>query len=270
MKIISFNINGLRARLHQLEAIIDRHQPDIIGLQETKVDDPQFPLSDLERFGYNISYFGQKAHYGVALLSKLPVVNVVKGFEAEEEAAQKRFIACEVMLGARSIWVCNGYFPQGESRGHPIKFPNKKLFYRNITDFVKAKLACDSSLVLMGDMNVALHESDIGIGEDNAKRWLRDGKCSFLPEEREWLQALLNVGLVDSYLKHTTDEKKLSWFDYRSRAFEAAPRRGLRIDLILVSENLIDATHSVGIDYDIRSMERPSDHCPLWWEMSGS
>lgn len=267
MKIISFNINGLRARLHQLSAIIETHRPDVIGLQETKVNDPDFPLAAIESLGYQVFFFGQKSHYGVALLFRVPMLQGMKGFVGESEEAQRRFVACEIEWQGRPLWVCNGYFPQGESRDHPLKFPHKKRFYEQVTNFVQEKIALGLPLVLMGDMNVAPEEKDVGIGQDNAVRWLRSGKCSFLPEERQWLQRLVDAGLQDSYRLHHKEAEGLSWFDYRSRGFEAEPRRGLRIDFILASNDLLPYSHSAGIDYDIRGMERPSDHCPIWWQM---
>ena len=114
MKIISFNINGLRARLHQLQAIIDKHQPDVIGLQEIKVHDEAFPLADVEAMGYHVEFHGQKAHYGVAIMSKQKPVKVEKGFPTDPEDAQRRMIMAtfEREDGAL-IKVMNGYFPQG-------------------------------------------------------------------------------------------------------------------------------------------------------------
>ena len=117
----------------------------------------------------------------------------------------------------------------------------------------------------MGDMNISHQDIDIGIGEDNRKRWLRTGKCSFLPEERVWLNELLEWGFKDTY-RHTHPEKAdlFSWFDYRSGGFEDNPKRGLRIDLILATHPLAERCKDVGIDYDIRGMEKSSDHCPIW------
>jgi len=117
----------------------------------------------------------------------------------------------------------------------------------------------------MGDMNVAPLELDIGIGADNAKRWLKSGKCSFLPEEREWLQDLLDWGLVDTYRhRFPQADNEFSWFDYRSRGFERDPKRGLRIDLLLATHTCADVCSDAGISYSIRGMEKPSDHCPIW------
>ena len=122
----------------------------------------------------------------------------------------------------------------------------------------------------MGDMNISHTDLDIGIGESNRKRWLKDGKCSFLPEEREWLDKLLGWGLVDTYrqINPNLEEEQYSWFDYRSKGFEREPKRGLRIDLILASTALAQHSVASGIDYDIRGMEKASDHCPIWTEFS--
>ncbi|MES9962042.1 MAG: exodeoxyribonuclease III, partial [Candidatus Sedimenticola sp. 20ELBAFRAG] len=107
----------------------------------------------------------------------------------------------------------------------------------------------------------------IGIGPDNAKRWLKTGKCSFLPEEREWLDTLGGWGLHDTFRSlHPEVDDRFSWFDYRSRAFDREPKRGLRIDLILATETLNSVCSDAGIAYDIRGMDKPSDHCPIWAE----
>jgi exodeoxyribonuclease-3 len=111
-------------------------------------------------------------------------------------------------------------------------------------------------------------DRDIGIGEDNAKRGLRTGKCSFLPEEREWLQRYIDWGLRDTYRElYPEVDDRFSWFDYRSRGFERDPKRGLRIDLVLATAPLCERCREAGIAYDIRAMERPSDHCPVWAEL---
>ncbi len=121
----------------------------------------------------------------------------------------------------------------------------------------------------MGDFNVAPNEKDIGIGENNAKRWLRDGKCAFLPEEIKMWNSIRDLGFVDSWRLQNPDEGSIySWFDYRSRMFDDNPKRGLRIDHILVSNELSSSIKSTGIDYKARSLEKPSDHCPIWLEIN--
>ena len=117
----------------------------------------------------------------------------------------------------------------------------------------------------MGDLNISPQDIDIGIGEENRKRWLRTGKCSFLPEEREWLTELASWGLKDTYREINPDNSDIfSWFDYRSRGFDDSPKRGLRIDQIWATGSLCNQLKEVGIDYKIRGMIKPSDHAPIW------
>lgn len=266
MKIVTFNINGIRARQHQLEALTTRHQPDIIGLQESKVADDAFPRQAIETLGYIPHYFGQKSHYGVALMSKQAPSAVTKGLPEDSQDAQRRLIMGRYALPDKGeLTVINGYFPQGENCDHPDKFPAKRKFYADLTAFLRARFTPDQNLIILGDMNVAPLDLDIGIGDDNAKRWLRTGKCCFLPEEREWLTTLTDWGLHDAYrLLHPQVDDQFSWFDYRSRGFDRDPKRGLRIDLMLITAPLRERLTEVGIDYHIRGMEKPSDHCPVW------
>ena len=266
-RFVCFNINGIRARQHQLEAVRDIIDPDVMGLQETKVHDEQFPLENVESLGYHVEYFGQKAHYGVALLSKIAPVFVQKGFPGEDNEAQKRFIHARYEFDGREIDVLNGYFPQGESQDHPTKFPMKHAYYAALMAYIDTLKAEGRSLVIMGDMNIAPEDIDIGIGEVNAKRWLKNRKTSFLPEERDWYAALMSRELTDTYRLHYPESTELySWFDYRSRGFDDDPKRGLRIDHILCTPDLVGQCVDAGISYELRSMEKPSDHAPIWTE----
>ena len=159
----------------------------------------------------------------------------------------------------------NGYFPQGESRDHPVKFPAKEKFYGDLLNFLTTSYTAEHNIILMGDMNISHQDCDIGIGEDNRKRWLRSGKCSFLPEERVWLNQLLEWGFKDTFRELNPDTSDLfSWFDYRSGGFDDNPKRGLRIDLILATHKLHESCVETGIDYTIRGLEKASDHCPIW------
>jgi exodeoxyribonuclease-3 len=269
MKIVSFNVNSVRQRMHQLQGVIDKHSPEFIGLQETKVQDHEFPLDAIAEMGYQTLFAGQKTHYGVALMSRSPCIDPCYGFPGDAEDAQKRFIGGEYQLDGKSVLVFNGYFPQGESRDHPVKFPAKQRFYSDLIQFLGAYDMTRSDLIVMGDYNIAPQDLDIGIGADNAKRWLKTGKTSFLPEERAWFQQLEALGLHDGFrLCHADIADRFSWFDYRSRGFEAEPKRGLRIDHLLVSEQLKSTVIGAGVDYDIRGMEKPSDHAPAWIELN--
>ena len=128
MKIVSFNTNGIRVRQHQLEALVETYSPDVIGIQETKVQDSEFPVEMIDALGYQVQYHGQKGHYGVALLSKKAPLTVQKGFPSDEEDAQRRLIVGEYETPkGNTIKVINGYFPQGDNREHPQKFPAKKI-----------------------------------------------------------------------------------------------------------------------------------------------
>ena len=269
MKIVSFNINSIRARPHQIEHLRNTIDPDVIGLQETKVDDPEFPIEVINEIGYHAEFWGQKGHYGVAILSKEEPLNTVKGFVDDSDEDQKRFIQSTFKYGDNEIVIMNGYFPQGENIKHETKFPKKVKFYSDLRTHITNLKNTEKNLVVMGDFNVSPEDIDIGIGEQNAKRWLREGKTSFQPEEREMWNNIKGLGFVDSWREIYPNEASIySWFDYRSRMFDQNPKRGLRIDHILLSENLREQIKDVGIDYDARAMEKPSDHCPVWLELN--
>ena len=264
MKYISFNINGLRARPHQLAALVEKHQPDVIGLQEIKVHNEQFPKEDVEALGYHVFYHGQKSHYGVALMCKQQPEDVQYGFPTDDEDAQRRMImATFTDERGEKVRVLNGYFPQGENQDHETKYPAKRKFYADLMQYLNENHSPDENIVVMGDINISPTDLDIGIGEANRKRWLKTGKCSFLPEEREWLATLMNWGFHDSFRElHPDLEDKYSWFDYRSRGFD--DNRGLRIDVILGTASMRDNLQESDVDYELRGIEKPSDHAPIW------
>ena len=263
-RTMSFNVNGIRSRLNQLEIILEKHSPTIVGLQEIKVSDEEFPIQAITEMGYEVSYFGQKGHYGVALLSKTSPVNVIKGFPTDDNESQKRIIHGHYQYGSETIHVINGYFPQGENRSHPTKFPAKEKFYSDLGMYMRDNLEQNDYVVVMGDMNVAPKNIDVGIGPDNMKRWLQRGICCFLPEERTWLDSIMSFPLFDTYRHLHCNDLEYSWFDYRSRGFDQDPKRGLRIDLILSSQSLLPRMIDAGIDVEARGLEKPSDHCPVW------
>ncbi|MBS3803222.1 MAG: exodeoxyribonuclease III [Oleiphilaceae bacterium] len=268
MMFVSFNVNSIRTRMHQLEALIKSHEPDVIGLQETKVSDDDFPVDAIEALGYHVQYHGQKTHYGVALMTRAMPESVTKGFPGDDSEAQKRLITGHFRINGEPLTVINGYFPQGESRNHPVKFPAKQKFYADLMQYLDELQQQQPNIIVMGDMNISPTDLDVGIGADNAKRWLRTGKCSFLPEEREWLSQVEGRGLTDTFRHlYPTDGSTFSWFDYRSGGFTKDPKRGLRIDLILASKALLPKVKAAGVSYEFRGMTRPSDHCPVWAEL---
>ncbi len=265
MMFVSFNVNSIRTRLHQLEAVIETFSPDVIGLQETKVQDEDFPAEAVRELGYHVHFHGQKTHYGVALLSKSEPEHVQKGYPWDGEDSQRRLITGQFSVNGERLTVVNGYIPRGESRAHPAKSPAKEKSDADLMRHRDELNKAGGHVVVMGDMNISPTDRDIGIGADNAKRWLRSGKCSFLPEEREWLAQVEALGYTDVFSHlHPEEADTFSWFDYRSKGFERDPKRGLRIDLIMASDSLLPKARQSGVSYDIRAMERPSDHCPVW------
>ena len=270
MNIIAFNINSIRTREHQLAALVENYKPFAIALQETKVADEAFPHEMVEKYGYKAFIHGQKGHYGVATLLKDQPLEFITGLENQSEllATQRRVVKTLVSCKEKKIWLYNIYFPNGEARNHEKKFPFKMEFYDTLRAEIQAKLKNSEEVLVVGDMNVAPEDIDIGLSPETQKRWLRDGKCSFLPEEREKLQALQACGLTDVFRSLHPLVHKLSWFDYRSKGFEDEPKRGLRIDLFLASKGILEMAVDSGICYTTRAMDRPSDHAPIWLELA--
>lgn len=269
MHLVSFNINSVRARRHQLDAVLGSYGPCILGLQETKVADADFPYEWLHERGYCVEAFGDKGHYGVAIASNQPAVHVQRGFPWDPEAEQKRFIVADFVLDALAgpplaLRVVNAYYPQGESRDHPTKFEAKRHFFAEMLRYLQEYCDPAQPLALLGDFNVAPAAADVGISERDRQRWLDTGACSFLPEERSWFDALLQWGLHDVYQAMTTSSRRFSWFDYRRFGFDRDPKRGLRLDHALLTQPLVALARACDIDYDIRAMPKPSDHAPVW------
>lgn len=269
LKVCSFNVNGVRARPHQLEMLADTLAPDIICLQETKVMDELYPSELVQELGYEVLVNGQKAHHGVSVMYKsspqLQLLQWHKGIPGLPDEKHPRMIRAQFQYNGTDIWLFNGYFPQGESRLHPQKFPYKQLFYQKLTEFLHENHKPTEAIAILGDINISPDDKDIGIGEANRLRWLKTGKCSFLPEERSMLAELCAFGLTDSWRWLNPESTDLySWFDYRSRGFDDEPKRGLRIDQIWCTSPLMEALRDAGISYDCRAMEKPSDHAPIW------
>jgi exodeoxyribonuclease-3 len=146
-----------------------------------------------------------------------------------------------------------------------VKFPAKQRFYADLLHYLQTYHQPGDYVAVIGDINISPLDLDIGIGEPNRKRWLKDGKCSFLPEERDMLQTIKDWGLIDTFRQlHPERTERYSWFDYRSKGFD--DNRGLRIDVVMATAPLAALCQASDVDYDIRAMERPSDHAPVWAE----
>ena len=189
MKIISFNINSIRARPHQIEAIVKKHKPDAIGLQETKVHDDDFPYEIPESLGYKAHIHGQKGHYGVAILTKEEPLKILKGFETDDDESQKRFISVTLKKDKKKIHILNGYFPQGEGERTSIKFPYKVKFYKDLLTHLQKNYDPKDHLIVMGDLNISPQDIDIGIGKKTKKDGLELENVAFFQKRGKCYQS---------------------------------------------------------------------------------
>lgn len=249
MKIATWNINSVRARLDRLLEWLKAAQPDALCLQETKCTDEQFPLLELQAIGYRAELFGQKTYNGVALLSREPVEQVARNLGDGDE--QARVIAGVV----RGVHVVGCYAPNGQSVDSPA-YGYKLEWFGKLARFLKVR-AAGAPLLLCGDLNVAPQPIDTW---DPA---LWDGQTLFTPRERAALQAVMaENGLVDLFHARHPEPGRFSWWDYRAGAFHK--NQGLRIDHILVSDALAARCTGVDIDREARKGKQPSDHAPVW------
>ena len=256
MKIASWNVNSLNVRLPHLTQWLGTFAPDIVGLQETKLEDHRFPDTALAELGYRSVFAGQKTYNGVALLAREAIGDVqvgIPGFEDE----QKRVIAATV----GEVRIVNLYVVNGQDVGTD-KYAYKLRWLEAVRGWLADELARHPKLVVLGDFNIAPDARDV---HDPAV-W-NDDHILTSSAEREALQRLLALGLHDAYRLHHQEGGVFSWWDYRMAGF----RRdlGLRIDLTLVSDALKPDVVAAGIDREPRTWERPSDHAPAWVELKG-
>ncbi len=249
MKITTWNINSIRVRLPQVLELLTKHQPDVVCLQETKITDEEFSITEFRDHGYHVVYCGQKSYNGVATLSRLPAEQILPSLPGIEDP-QKRFLATTI-AGMR---VVNVYVPNGETVGSE-KFFYKLRWLKALENFLMTELKNYPKLVLLGDYNIAPEEQDV----HDPKRWA--GHVLFSDEERAVFRGLIGLGLVDVFRKFQQVEKSFSWWDYRLNAFQR--NWGLRIDHILCSPLLAQACNGCVIDIEPRKHERPSDHTPV-------
>ena len=263
MKIATWNVNSLNVRLPHLELWLGQAQPDIVGLQETKLEDPKFPDAALAALGYRSVFSGQKTYNGVALLSRQPAREVqvgIPGFADE----QKRVIAATFGAPdagpAQALRVVNLYVVNGKAVGDE-KYDYKLRWLTALHAWLATEIARYPNLVVLGDFNIAPDARDV----HDPVAW---GDDSILTStaERAALRGLLALGLHDSLRLHSDAEGQFSWWDYRQAGFRR--NLGLRIDLVLISDALRARCVAAGIDRDPRTWERPSDHTPAWVQLS--
>ena len=250
MKIVSWNVNSLRVRLPQVINWLETAQPDVVGLQETKLTDDKFPVDELLEAGYHASFHGQKTYNGVALLSRQPALDVRSGIEGFEDS-QARVIGGSF----DGVRVLNLYVPNGSEVGSE-KYAYKLDWLAHVTAMVAKDIQHHDKMVVLGDFNIAPTDADV----HDPEAWRDKILCS--QPEREALEKLLALGFVDSFRLFEQAAETFSWWDYRAAGFRR--NHGLRIDLLLVSKALRDAVQDAGIDREPRTWERPSDHAPAW------
>jgi exodeoxyribonuclease III len=262
MKLATFNINGIKARIEALPAWLSTAAPDAVCLQEIKSQDEAFPREVFEAMGYRVETHGQKGFNGVAILSRLPLEDVVRGLpenaaSESEPDTQARWIEATV-IGARAVRFCGLYLPNGNPAPGP-KYDYKLAWMARMEARVRVLLAGEEPVIFAGDYNV------IPQPEDAAKpdAWAED--ALFLPQSRAAYRRLLNLGLYDAFRLRNPNAGQYSFWDYQAGAWER--NNGIRIDHLLLSAQACDLLVDCRIDKEVRAGEKPSDHVPVWVEL---
>jgi len=249
VKIATWNVNSLRVRLPQLRDWFAASPVDVIGLQELKMPDEDFPAAEVEALGLHAAWYGQKTYNGVALLSRQPLQDVRYGMEGFDDP-QRRVIAATV----GGVRVVNVYVPNGQAVGSE-KYAYKLDWLARLRGYVAASLEKHRHFAIVGDYNIAPEDRDV---HDPAK-W--EGSVHVSPAERAALADLVGTGLVDTFRLFEQPPGTYSWWDYRMGAFRR--NHGLRIDLVLASRDLAARCIGCHVDREPRTWERPSDHAPV-------
>jgi exodeoxyribonuclease-3 len=256
MKIATFNINGIKARIEALPRWLEAANPDVVCLQEIKSQDEAFPRELFENMGYRVETHGQKSFNGVAILSKLPLEDITCGLPGDEADEQARWIEATV-IGTRAVRVCGLYLPNGNPAPGP-KYDYKLAWMARMESRVRALLAEEMPVIFLGDYNV------IPQPEDAAKpaAWVED--ALFLPASRAAFRRLLNLGLTEAIRTRNPAPGLYTFWDYQANSWERG--NGIRIDHLLLSPQAADLLADCGIDKDVRAGDKPSDHVPVWAE----
>jgi exodeoxyribonuclease-3 len=254
MKIATFNINGIKARIEALPRWLAEANADVVCLQEIKSQDDGFPAQMFRDMGYFVETHGQKGFNGVALLSRLPMTDVVRGLPGDPEDAQARWIEATV-AGARAVRVCGLYLPNGNPAPGP-KYDYKLGWMARMQARVQELLATEMPLVFMGDYNVIPEAMDAAKPEN----WVTD--ALFLPETRAAYRQMVNLGLTDAFRVREPGPGHYSFWDYQAGAWER--NNGIRIDHLLLSPQAADLLSDARIDKAVRGGDKPSDHVPVW------
>lgn len=253
MRLATWNVNSLKVRLPQVLDWLKAQQPDVLCLQETKLEDAKFPASEISAAGYQALFSGQKTYNGVAILSRAVASNALTAIPDFDDP-QKRVLAASIgALRAVCLYVPNGQSVDSD------KYRYKLEWLAAVTAWLKHELASHPQLVVAGDYNIAPDERDV----HDPKAW--EGQVLFSAPERKAFQDLLAVGFKDGFRLFDQPAQTYTWWDYRMHAFKR--KMGLRIDHILLNENLAARCRACSVDVEPRKAERPSDHAPVWADL---
>ncbi len=255
MKIATWNVNSIRARLDHALDWLERVKPDVLCMQETKVEDDDFPTDEFLRLGYAVAMNGQLSYNGVAILSQLPMKDIKLGLLHEPDTADKRAISASIA----GIRVYSVYVPNGKAVSSP-SFPEKLDWLGRLRATLDAHVDPKSDVLVCGDFNIATDERDLF---DPAAF---EGKTHFHPKEHAALARVREFGLHDAFRIHEQAGGHYSWWDYRGGGFRK--NEGLRIDYIYLSESLAKRCTRVIMDQEPRRLDKPSDHIPVMVELA--
>jgi len=259
MKIASFNINGIKARLPALLDWLAEAKPDVALLQEIKSIDENFPREPIEDLGYTVETHGQKGFNGVALLSRHPVEDVVRGLPGDDADEQARWIEATI-CGDVTVRVCGLYLPNGNPVPGP-KYDYKLAWMERLHDRARDLLAAEEPALMAGDYNIIPQEDDAARPDD----WRDD--ALFLPASRDAYQRILNLGFTEAFRARNAAPMNYTFWDYQAGAWQK--NDGIRIDHFLLTPQAADMLVDCQIDRDTRGREKPSDHVPIWVELQG-
>ena len=252
MKIATWNVNSLKVRLPHVLDWLATSQADILCLQETKTTDENFPAGEIAAAGYHVVFSGQKTYNGVAIISKEAAGDIITDVAGLDDP-QRRILGATI----GGVRVLNLYVVNGQEVGSE-KYAHKLHWLDKVTDHISAQLQQYERFVVLGDFNIAPEDRDVY----DPEAWHERILCS--TPEREALQTIQQLGLVDTFRQFDQEEQSYSWWDYRAAGFRR--NRGLRIDLVLASKSLADSCRACTIDKEPRRLERPSDHTPVMAE----
>jgi len=259
MKIATWNINGIKARLDVALTWIKEANPDIVCLQEIKSATEAFPGAAFEEFGYNAAVHGQKGFNGVALLSKLPFDDITPRLAGDPDDVQARYLEACVSVPSGVLRLLNIYLPNGNPPGTE-KYVYKLAWMTRLRDRIKTLLADEEPMIVAGDFNVIPAPEDVY----NPAAWTED--ALFRPETRAHFQTLVNLGLTDAFRACHDEPHRYTFWDYQAGAWQK--NQGLRIDHLLLSPQAADRLQSCDIDPAPRGWEKPSDHVPIFIELN--